>query len=61
MDNIYEVGSFITAKKDPQSRLIIRRYLKRIYYCESQDDQNHKLLAYFERELVTPVAPGSIL
>lgn len=55
MDNIYQEGTLITAKEHPQSTLIINRYLKRIYYCEAVDDPTHKLLAYFERELIPPI------
>jgi hypothetical protein len=55
MDNIYQEGTRITAKEHPQSILIINRYLKRIYYCEAIDDPTHKLLAYFERELIPPI------
>ena len=51
MDNIYKEGALITAKSDPQSILIIKRYKKRIYYCQKMDDPSGKLLAYFEREL----------
>jgi hypothetical protein len=54
MDNIYEAGTFITAQSDPNCTLIINRYLDRIYYCEAVNDSTHKLLAYFERELVPP-------
>lgn len=56
MDNIYQAGSIITAQNDPETRLIINRYLDRIYYCEVINDPTHKLLAYFERELIAPVA-----
>jgi len=54
MDNIYEAGIFITAQNDPSCKLVINRYLDRIYYCEAVNDRTHKLLAYFERELVPP-------
>jgi hypothetical protein len=55
MDNIYIEGTLITAQNDPNCTLIINRYLDRIYYCEAVDDPAHKLLAYFERELIPPV------
>jgi len=56
MDNIYSVGTFITAQNDPNRTLIINRYLDRIYYCEAVNDPTHKLLAFFERELIPPAA-----
>lgn len=54
MDNIYKEGTFITAKADSECKLIINRYIKRIYYCKAVNDPNGKLLAYFERELIAP-------
>ncbi len=55
MDNIYMEGTLITAQNDPNYPLFINRYLDRIYYCEAVNDPTHKLLAYFERELIPPV------
>ncbi len=54
MDNIYEEGSFIHPKERPEVKLIIKRYLQRIYFCEDVNDPTHKMLAYFERELIAP-------
>jgi len=51
---MYAEGSFITAKENPARNLIVSRYLDRIYYCNVVDDPTHKLLAYFERELIPP-------
>jgi hypothetical protein len=52
MENLYSEGAFIMARKNQSSKLIIDRYYKRIYYCFIVDDPSHKLLAYFERELM---------
>lgn len=54
MDQLYADGTFIIAKSDPTCKLIIDRYLGRIYYCKAVNDPKGKLLAYFERELVPP-------
>jgi hypothetical protein len=54
MDNIYQEGSFTSAKNDPTRKLVINRYLGRIYYCTAVDDPSQKLLAFFERELTPP-------
>lgn len=56
MDTIYKSGTLITAYCDPNNQLIINRYLDRIYYCEAVNDPTHRLLAYFERELIPPAA-----
>jgi hypothetical protein len=55
MDNIYQEGTIITAKSNPHRKLIIGRYIKRIYYCNPIDDPDGKALVYFERELIAPV------
>jgi len=54
MDNIYKEGTFITAKVDPECKLVINRYIGRIYYCRAVSDPNGKVFAYFERELIAP-------
>lgn len=55
MDNIYQEGTVVMAKSNPDRKLIISRYLKRIYYCKPIDDPNGKSLVYFERELIAPL------
>jgi hypothetical protein len=50
-DNLYEVGSVVTARNNPTVRLVVRRYLKRVYYCIVQDHPDQKERVYFEREL----------
>jgi hypothetical protein len=57
MDNIYEVGTMIAAQNAPDCTLVINRYIKRIYYCVPVNDPNHRVLAYYERELIPPAAP----
>jgi hypothetical protein len=53
-DNIYKIGSLITAKDDPSRKLLIRQYYQRIYYCSTVGAPEKKELAYFERELINP-------
>jgi hypothetical protein len=55
MDSTYKAGTLISTHSDPDTSLIIIRYLDRIYYCEAINDPDHRLLAYFERELIAPV------
>ena len=54
-DNIYKVGSWISAKVNPGVQLVIKEYLDRIYYCGVKSEPDIKLLAYFEHELISPV------
>jgi hypothetical protein len=52
MDNKYQEGSTVCAKLNPTQKLLIRRYVNRIYYCKIQNDLAHKELVYFDRELM---------
>lgn len=54
-DNIYAVGTFITAREAPAVKLEITKYYQRIYYCSVVGNETAKLKAYFERELVAPI------
>ena len=53
-DNVYEEGSFITAKENPSLKLIITKYCQRIYYCSAVDDREGRQYAYFESNLIVP-------
>ena len=53
-DNIYTLGTIISAKARPHVKLIIRKYYHRTYYCEVMDDLTHTHLEYFEKELIPP-------
>lgn len=53
-DNIYKVGTIISAKADPGLKLIIMKYYHRTYYCADANDPGSKHLSYFERELIPP-------
>lgn len=52
MENKYKEGEIVYSKIDPTLKLVIRRYVKRIYYCTIQEDPSRKELVYFERELM---------
>jgi hypothetical protein len=54
-DNIYAVGTFITAKEAPAVKLEITKYYQRIYYCSVVGNDQSKVKAYFERELIAPL------
>ena len=50
-DNIYAEGQIVFAKSNPGVKLIIRRYIDRMYYCRTKDDASLAELALFEREI----------
>lgn len=52
MENKHLVGSVVSLLTDPRKRLTVKKYLKRIYYCEEIGDSDKKMLAFFERELI---------
>ncbi|MEO9804737.1 MAG: hypothetical protein ABJF04_15890 [Reichenbachiella sp.] len=51
-DNKYKVGDVVYAKEAPSIKLVVRRYIRRIYYCIVPLDPKRKDLVYFERELL---------
>jgi len=57
MDNKFAEGSVVFALASPEIKLVIRRYVDRVYYCRLQSDPEQKEMIYFEREL----AQGSTL
>ena len=52
MENKFKEGEIVCAKINPGFKLVIRRYVDRIYYCKIQEDLARKELVYFERELM---------
>jgi hypothetical protein len=57
MENKYKEGEVVCAKEKPSFKLIIRRYVDRIYYCKIKKDPLIKKVVYFERELMSETAP----
>ena len=51
MSNLYPEGSVVFAKANPDLKLIVRRYISRIYYCTNPAKPLEKDEVYFEREL----------
>jgi len=52
-ENKYKEGEVVYARAYPTIKLIIRRYVDRIYYCNTAEAPQKKDLVYFERELMT--------
>lgn len=52
MENKYKEGEIVYAMMKPTERLMIRRYIPRIYYCTSVDNPDQPETVYFERELM---------
>jgi hypothetical protein len=50
-DNIFALGTPVSAKALPGLKLIIVKYYQRIYYCAEIDNPSKKHLAYFENEI----------
>ena len=51
-ENKYVAGDTVFAKVNPEVKLVVRRYIHRIYYCQFPNEPERKELALFERELV---------
>ena len=52
MEKRFKEGEVVCSKEDPSRKLVIRRYVDRIYYCKVQQDPSHRELVYFDRELM---------
>ncbi|MEO9806105.1 MAG: hypothetical protein ABJF04_22790 [Reichenbachiella sp.] len=52
MENKYKPGDTVYARASPDVELMVRRYIKRIYYCQLPKQPDHKDLPFFERELL---------
>ncbi|WP_460920581.1 hypothetical protein [Pontibacter brevis] len=52
LENLFPIGSEVFAKVNPDLKLTIRQYLKRIYYCTVNSNPSQKDLVYYERELI---------
>lgn len=52
MENKYKEGEIVYAKVNPEVKLVIRRYVDKIYYCKFPDEPARKELVYFEREIL---------
>ena len=57
LDNLYRVGTLISAKANPVLQLVIESYCQRIYYCRSVAEPDRRHIAYYERELIPPALP----
>lgn len=56
MENKFKDGQEVYAKVNPSLKLIIRRYVDKIYYCQIKNDLGQRDLAYYERELLSESA-----
>jgi hypothetical protein len=52
MENKHIIGSVVALLINPDKKLTIKKYLKRIYYCEEIGGPDSNMSAYFERELI---------
>ena len=52
MENKHKEGDTVFAYENPKLKLVVRRYVDRIYYCKIQEDPTRKELVYFDRELM---------
>jgi len=48
----YHPGAIVYAKVNPHVKLVVRRYVSRVYYCQSLAFPERNELALFEREIL---------
>ena len=51
MGNRYKKGDFVYAKVRPSVILVVRLYIRKIYYCTIQDNPSANELVYLDSEL----------
>lgn len=51
-ENKFEAGDTVYTKANPDVKLVVRRYIGRIYYCTFPEEPKRQELALFARELV---------
>ncbi len=47
----FKVGQTIHPISNPALKLVIRRYVDQIYYCQDPEQQSRKEFAFFEKEI----------
>ncbi len=50
---LFKTGDFVYAKSNPDVKLVVKRYIDRIYYCTAFNVHNAPERVYFERELMS--------
>ena len=51
MGNKFKEGEIVYARIFPGKKLIVSRYVNKLYYCKVPENLKLKELVYFEREL----------
>jgi len=51
-ENKFKEGAIVFTKVKPNEKMVVRRFVDRIYYCRFLNEPNRKEAVYFERELV---------
>lgn len=54
----FKAGEIVIERTQPARKLVVSRYLDRIYYCKAQENRHQKALVYFERDLMAVVVSG---
>lgn len=48
----FKIGDTVYSKAAPTIKLIVKRYVRRVYYCRFVDEPDKKDISLFEREIV---------
>ncbi len=48
----YAPGEIVFAKNNPDEKLVVRRYVSRVYYCQFLGNPHRKEIVLFEGEIV---------
>lgn len=55
MENKFKTGDFVYSRHATDKKLVVKRHIDRIYYCQHADDKSAtpRENVYFERELIS--------
>jgi hypothetical protein len=54
----FKTGEIVIERTQPMRKLVVSRYMDRIYYCKARENRQLKTLVYFERDLLAVSVSG---
>jgi hypothetical protein len=55
----FKQGEIVVERTQPARKLVVSRYMDRIYYCKARENSQLKTLVYFERDLMAVAVSGT--
>lgn len=52
MENKFKEGEVVIERIRPSQKLMVKKYVSKLYYCKAMEDPSRKELVFYERELM---------